>query len=87
MAAEKCRVCGATVPSYYLTQGLCDACKWNTWIPPCYQIKEEYKLDAVWGHANATTHPPLGAEFLDRKIPRLCVMLPMCRYKPIIRTS
>ena len=28
----QCKRCGAKIPAYYASRGLCDDCKWNTWI-------------------------------------------------------
>ncbi|NQU76619.1 MAG: hypothetical protein HQ546_09940 [Planctomycetes bacterium] len=85
MAIERCKSCGTFVPAHYTTRGLCDECKWNTWIPPGYQKREEYEMDVIWGHVNATQRPPLGVEFLDRRGPLLSELLPMCKCAPIVK--
>jgi len=65
-----------------LTRGYCDGCKWDTWIPPGFGVREEYRRDPAWGHLNATRRPPLGVEFLDRAIAPLTDMLAMCKRRP-----
>ena len=84
MSVERCTACGAEVPAYYLSAGLCDSCKWDTWIPRGHEAREEYVYSEVWGHSNATVAPPTGVEFLDRKPKALNELLPMCRRNPRI---
>lgn len=60
-----CSNCGEAVAPYYATRGLCDSCKWDTWIPQGYQKRERYRLEPAFGHANRTCRPLLGVEFLD----------------------
>ena len=60
-----CRQCGQPVPLYYVSQGLCDGCKWDTWIPERYEKKERYLYDPGADHLNRTVRPPLGVPFLD----------------------
>jgi hypothetical protein len=60
-----CQQCGDAVASYYITQGLCDGCKWDTWIPGGYEKKERYLFDPAAGHFNRTCRPALGVQFLD----------------------
>ncbi len=83
MTLQPCVCCHTPTPAYYLTiQGLCDDCKWMTWIPQGYARREAYKLDPVWGHANATRRPPMGVAFLDRRSVLVRDALPMCRRRP-----
>jgi len=84
---DRCIKCGAPVPAYYVSQGFCDDCKWDTWIPRGHEVREGYAMDVVWGHLNATRRPPLGVEFLDRAGPALSVRLPMCERKPSKRKA
>jgi hypothetical protein len=60
-----CRHCGQPVAPYYVSQGLCDDCKWDTWIPEGYEKKERYLYDPAAGHCNRTVRPLLGVPFLD----------------------
>ena len=82
MPTIACTRCQAVAPAYYITRGLCDDCKWNTWIPDGYTDREEYELVPEWDHLNATRRPPLGAEFLDRRHMTISQVLPMCVRKP-----
>ena len=77
----KCTQCGNSVPAYYISGGLCDGCKWDTWIPPGYQKKEKCEMDPGWGHANATRRPLLGVEFLDHHN-HVWETIAACRRKP-----
>ena len=78
----RCKRCGETIPAYYCSRGLCDDCKWDTWIPPGHQRREEYKFDPAWGHANATRRPRLGTDFLDHRQLMPSDVLPMCLHRP-----
>lgn len=60
-----CRQCGQAVAPYYVSQGLCDSCKWDTWIPEGYEKRERYLYDPAAGHLNRTIRPSLGISFLD----------------------
>ena len=83
MTLKPCACCHSPVPAYYLTiQGLCDDCKWVTWIPKGYARRECYENDPLWGHENATRRPPTGVEFLDRRRKLVSDAVPMCRRKP-----
>ncbi len=75
----RCTKCGQVVPEYYLTRGLCDDCKWDTWIPRGYQDRENYEHDAAWGHDNATRRPALGVRFLDHHLPPVGMVLLLAR--------
>ena len=83
---KQCGNCGMTMPAYYATQGLCDDCKWDTWVPHDYQVREAYRPDMVWGHLNATRHPRLGVEFLDQRMPWLVRPLATAAQRPRSRT-
>jgi len=82
MAIHICSACGTAVPAYYLSRGLCDDCKWDTWIPRGYAAREKYAYSETWRHYNATRRPSLGVDFLDRKPFALNDLLPMCGRKP-----
>ena len=84
---NNCRNCGRLVPLYYLSQGFCDDCKWDTWIPTGHEAREMYEMDLVWGHLNATRRAPLGVKFLDSLGPALSLQLPICRHKPSNRKA
>ena len=65
MTKKLCTRCGQPAPAHHLCQGLCDGCKWDTWIPAGYEKAEKYVPHEVWDHPNATCRPALGVEFLD----------------------
>ncbi|NLF30823.1 MAG: hypothetical protein GX591_08045 [Planctomycetes bacterium] len=88
MTLQRCICCHTPVPRYYLTiVGLCDDCKWTTWIPRGYARRERYSLDPFSGHPNATHRPPLGAEFLDRRRRRVSDRAPLCGRMPTRRST
>ena len=88
MTLQLCVGCHTPVPRYYLTiQGICEDCKWMTWIPRGYAKRERYKPDPLWGHPNATRRPPLGVEFLDRRRRLVSDVPPMCRRAPRLRST
>jgi len=60
-----CRNCWARVPEHYMVGVVCYGCHLDGYIPEGYERSEAYRPDPLWGHANATRHPPLGVEFLD----------------------
>ena len=82
MTLQPCARCKTPTPAYYLTQGLCDDCKWLTWIPEGYADREAYEHDPVWGHENATLRPPMGVDFLDQRARMVSDVMPMCRKTP-----
>ncbi|MFW6145723.1 MAG: hypothetical protein ACOC7R_00150 [Planctomycetota bacterium] len=87
MTLHLCAGCHRPTPAYYLTiQGLCDDCKWMTWIPRGYVRREAYKLDPVWGHLNATRRPPMGVGFLDQRARLVSDVLPMCARRPNVQS-
>ena len=82
MNVHGCANCGARVADYYLSCGLCDDCKWVTWLPDDYAKRERYVHSELWGHANATCTPPTGVEFLDHNFKTISELLPMCLRRP-----
>lgn len=81
MSSAVCGTCGATVPAFYLSGGLCDGCKWDTWIPEGYQQREAYAFDPAWRHPNATRRPPLGPTFLDERGDNVWDIMQVARVK------
>jgi len=65
-----------------MSGSVCDACKWDGYIPGDYGIRERYRFDPIWGHENATQRPPLGMPFLDERRLLLQEMVAMANRKP-----
>ena len=76
----ECASCRQEYPAYYLAGGLCDGCRWDTWIPGDYSARERYEYDPAWGHANRTRRPATGIDFLDSG-PSVFDALRMANYK------
>jgi hypothetical protein len=77
-----CRVCGGTFDPYYISAGLCDGCKWDTYIPKGYMAREKYEHDPAWGHTNRTVRASLGVGFLDKHLLTCLEVMAMCKNKP-----
>ncbi len=82
MSEQACVKCGQVVPAYYLSQGYCDCCKWDTWIPAGFDRREQYAVSKIWGHVNATKRPALGVSFLDDRRLAAGELLAMCKNVP-----